>query len=487
MDFAALTHRLNCQFSKADLQSLNDAEVKVLEGIWQGKTYHQMAAALDYSPDYLSNDLGPKLLKRLTKLIGKPVRKPKCRTLLEGYLSQFPEFAWAFPKPGDRPVVWGTPDYPSGPLPLNSPLYIERPPAEDRVRAAIQQPGSLIRIKAIHQMGKSSLMLRAIARAKAEGYRTATIDFQAADSKTLDDVDSFFRWFCSKAAHDLGATAPSNSSWDNTLGYKVQCTEYWEDVILPAANAPLLLVLNEVDLLFERSAVAREFLPLLRYWHESAKQGTPFKNLHLVVVYATDLYLPLNLHQSPFNVGIPISLPPFTLDQVAELAARYGLHYRDRGPLERLRALTGGHPQLIQLALYEVAVADPSSNLEAVLEAATTQSGIYSHELRDRLGQLRDREDLMQAMARVVAQVDGVELEPMVAYQLERAGLVRMVGNVCLPFCDLYRQYFAQHLPTLPALPPTQVVHLESRVREASPQENRRSNFGNSRSLEDGG
>ncbi|WP_311774912.1 AAA-like domain-containing protein, partial [Nostoc sp. 2RC] len=61
-------------------------------------------------------------------------------------------------------------DYPSGPVPLDSPLYINRPALEELICKEILHPGCLIRIKAPKKMGKSSLLNRMIAYAKEQNY-----------------------------------------------------------------------------------------------------------------------------------------------------------------------------------------------------------------------------------------------------------------------------------------------------------------------------
>jgi transcriptional regulator with XRE-family HTH domain len=59
-----------------------------------------------------------------------------------------------------------------GQVPLNSPFYVERPPIEWLCYETILQPGALIRIKAPKQMGKTSLMAKILASAKAQGLHT---------------------------------------------------------------------------------------------------------------------------------------------------------------------------------------------------------------------------------------------------------------------------------------------------------------------------
>src|SRR4028118_61226 len=82
-------------------------------------------------------------------------------------------------------------EFPGGPIPLDSPFYIERSGAEALACAEISKPGSLVRIKAPRKMGKSSLMLRIIDAAVDRGYRTVTLDFQQADTAVFGSLDKF--------------------------------------------------------------------------------------------------------------------------------------------------------------------------------------------------------------------------------------------------------------------------------------------------------
>ncbi|MEM9925753.1 MAG: AAA-like domain-containing protein [Cyanobacteria bacterium P01_D01_bin.50] len=75
--------------------------------------------------------------------------------------------------------------FPNTPVPLNSPLYIERPPVEELAIKEIHKPGCVIRIKAPKKMGKSSLLYRIIAYTQGRDYKTVCIDFQEADNIIL--------------------------------------------------------------------------------------------------------------------------------------------------------------------------------------------------------------------------------------------------------------------------------------------------------------
>ena len=87
-------------------------------------------------------------------------------------------------------------ELPEGQVKLDSLFYIERPSIEARCYETVLKPGSLIRIKAPKEMGKSSLTTRILAYAEQYNYQTVMINLQLADSKILVDLDLFLKWFC---------------------------------------------------------------------------------------------------------------------------------------------------------------------------------------------------------------------------------------------------------------------------------------------------
>jgi hypothetical protein len=92
---------------------------------------------------------------------------------------------------------------PEGQVPLESMLYVERPPIEPRCYEAIAKPGALIRIKAPRQMGKSSLMLRVLNYGNEQDFQTASLNFQLVDRDSLSSLDRFLQWFCLSITSEL--------------------------------------------------------------------------------------------------------------------------------------------------------------------------------------------------------------------------------------------------------------------------------------------
>ena len=199
--------------------------------------------------------------------------------------------------------------------------------------------------------------------------------------------------------------------------------------------------MEEVNVLFEYPNIAQDFFPLLRSWHDEAKQDETLKKLRFIVVHNTEIYIPLNINQSPFNIGKPIKLPDFTLEEVHELAQIYGLNWTKNCEAEKLMAMVGGHPYLVRLALYHL-VNNPEISLEQLLEDAPKITGIYHSYLREHLDTLQSIPELDKALEKVINSPVSVKIDHLQAYKLESMGLVKLEGNNCTICCELYRVYF---------------------------------------------
>lgn len=330
---------------------------------------------------------------------------------------------------------------PEGQIEVGSPFYIQRPPIEKDCCETMLRAGSLIRIKAPRQMGKSSLLSRTLAFAKYKGYQVAHLYFQQADSDVFSDLDLFLQWFCASIAAELDLEDNLDQQWQGVLGSKNKCTKYFQRYLLTAKEPPLVLGLDEVDLVFQYPKIATDFFGLLRAWHEKAKNEEIWKKLRLVIVHSKDVYIPLNINQSPFNVGLPIELPELTLAQIAELVQRHQLSWQSV-QIEQLLHLTGGHPYLVRQALYQISRG--RLDWESLLKVAATEEGIYGDHLRRQFGNLREDPELLQAYKDLVSIAVPLQLDSQVAFKLRSIGLVKFVGNQVIPMCDLYYQYFRE-------------------------------------------
>ncbi|GAB4155778.1 MAG: hypothetical protein Fur0046_35710 [Cyanobacteria bacterium J069] len=339
--------------------------------------------------------------------------------------------------------------YPDGPVPLDSPFYIDRPPIEALAYQEISQPGCVIRIRAPRGMGKTSLTLRLLTVAEAQGFRTVTLDCNQFDSALLDDLGKFLRSFCLRLAQALNLPPKLDDYWDEEIGSKLSCSFYLKTYLLKQIDAPVVLVLNEIDRFFEHPAFSQDFFPLLRSWYEESRRDASLQKLRLVVVYSTEEYVALDINRSPFNIGLPLRLPEFTPAQVLDLAQRHGLSW---GPdeVEQLIELVGGHPALVRVALYHLCTYGLS--LPQLVEEAIATGGIFRPHLWRHWVTMQPYPELLAALEEVVQADRSIVLNPLQSYRLESQGLLCYegdsrsdpCGNRVVSRCRLYQQYFRQ-------------------------------------------
>ncbi len=330
-------------------------------------------------------------------------------------------------------------EHPSGLVPLNSPFYIKRFPIEERCYEQINQPGSLIRIKAPRQMGKTSLLTRIIDKSESQGDSTVTLDFQLAARQIFVNSDKFLRWFCASIGLALNIPNKINEYWDlaEIVGSSMACKAYFEEYLLPTINKPLTLGLDEVDKVFEYPEIYRDFFGLLRALHEEGKRREIWKKLQLIIVHSTEVYVPLDINQSPFNVGFSVELPEFDRKQILDLAQRHQLNLNDT-EVEKIMNLVGGHPFLIRLTLYHIA--SENVTLTQILENATGAKSIYADHLRRQSLILTQQPDLAKAMKDIISN-NSDNLSTVTKFKLQSIGLVKLQGDNVILSCDLYRQY----------------------------------------------
>ncbi len=448
MNLDLLVETVDRQLIENQHRPLTPTQIMILRGIWQYKTYSQMAMEADYSPGYFTTVVAPELYQLLSKLIGQRVTKKNCRLLLESYISSQgnqdvkPSGQYLL-KPD--PIVNleqqdKLPSYPSGSVPLDSPFYLERFSIEKQINQEIKKPGALIRIKAAKEMGKTSLLLRILDYSNQQGYRTVSLNLEQADQAILSDLNQFLRWLCANISRQLRRKPMLDEYWDEDMGSKISSTLYLQDYILDSIDTPLVLALDEVNQVFEHPQVAKDFLPLLRSWYEEAKRLPIWQKLRLVVIHSTEIYVPLHLNQSPFNVGLPIQLEDFNLAEVQQLAQRYGLNWKDGVQARQLISMVGGHPALVSLALYHLSRQEIT--MSQLLETAPTVMGIYAHHLQRHWATLEKQPELAQALDTVFNATEPVTLDHILAYKLSSMGVIKQSKGKAIAGCELYRRYF---------------------------------------------
>ncbi|HIK04331.1 MAG TPA: AAA-like domain-containing protein [Trichormus sp. M33_DOE_039] len=431
-------------FNKAN-RHLKDVEIIVLQGSWEGLSYDEIASNATYTEAYLRQIIGFSLWKLLADVLGEEVSKTNFRAAVERLYNRYQNILPTEVNLDSSITVENkfVPGCPEGSVPLNSPFYIQRVPLEKHCYETILQPGSLIRIKAPEKMGKTSLLDRIIAHSKQQGYHTVRINLLQAETTFFRNLDKFLQWFCFYVSRRLKLPNLLNKTWDEYRGSIVNCTAYFEDNILSQIDNNLVLALDNVDIIFQYPESSQGFFAMLRTWHEEANISEIWENLRLIVVHSTEDYGSLDINRSPFcNIGLVFELIEFTTEQIQNLVQLHRLDY-NQNQVQQLMSLIGGHPYLIRLALYHLAL---GQTLENFLQTAPTNAGIYEEHLRQLLHYLQINLPLAKAFKQVVTATEPVAVATIPAYQLYSMGLVKRVGNKLEPRCRLYRQYFQEHL-----------------------------------------
>jgi hypothetical protein len=430
--------------------NLNPVQEIILRQAWDGKTYSSMAEDYHFDADYLKK-VAHKLWHLVSALLGKSISKTSFRAIVESleitYLQK--QFItshndqFLVKTPSNLNII----EFPGSLVPLNSPFYIERLPLETNMYQEIEKPGNILWIKAPQKMGKSSLLERIMARAASQGYQTIYIDFQQVETANLSSLNQFLKWLCVNMTWQMKLEPKLDDFWDDDIGSKVSFSRYLRQYLLSRTNHPVVMSWDGINLLFQYPEILQEILLLLRSWSEEAKRVEVMKKLRFVLVHSTEVEIPSSPSQLNY-IGLPIQLPPFTVEQVQDLALRYQLDWvvgaEGMTTLETLQALLGGHPYLVQLTFYYLA--RDQLTLEQLLQDAPTPSGIYGDHLRHYLSLLKTQPELTNVFREVVKTEKSIQLDPILAHRLENMGLVKLSGNLVSPSCQLYRSYFATHL-----------------------------------------
>lgn len=402
----------------------------------EGKRYREIATESGYDYDYVK-EVGFQLWQSLSNALGRKVTKKNVRLILAeldspaNSLSNFPLIASSIAI-----------EFPGGPLSIDSKFYVERSTIETLAYREILKPGGLVRIKAPQQSGKTSLVLRLMAHAESNGLTPVVLNLQSADRRLFSNLNDFLRWLCVLVSRQLNLEPQLEEYWDEESGSKLSCNAYFQMYLLAKIEAGVLLIFDEVTPLFEYPELAQDVLPLFRIWHESAAQNKVWQKLRLIVVHNTELYVPLKLNQSPFNVGLPIELSELNLEQVQSLARQYGLELSSEH-LNQLTGLIGGHPYLLQVAFYWL---QQDLSIEELLEAAPTPRGIFHTDLERLWNRVQQHPNLLDAFKAILSNTVEAPLGTITMYKLESLGLIRRQGNQLIIRSPLYQQYFSNYL-----------------------------------------
>ncbi len=330
----------------------------------------------------------------------------------------------------------------TGTLKPDSPFYVTRK-ADHEVLRHIQKKGTTVIVKGPRQMGKSSLLVRALAEAKKHNHQCCYLDFQFIDPPHLTGLDSLCRYLAGKISRVFKTAVKPGDCWHDDLGCKESITAFIQEALLEPAQSPVSIFMDEVDRLFSQP-YRDDFFSTIRGWHNLRAEQECWNNLNLVIAHSTEPYLWIqDINQSPFNVGTRIELADFDIRQVKELNTRHGTPLKKAGEIQELLDLTGGQPYLVRQALYTMVKS--GSGISQLKETAAGDRGPFGDHLRQILFRLLGEKGISRSLHQVLGK-GTCDYEPHFL-RLRSAGLIKGETRHQVQMrCRLYEDYLRKHL-----------------------------------------
>jgi AAA-like domain len=158
-------------------------------------------------------------------------------------------------------------------------------------------------VKTSRQTNKHYLITKIINHGIKQGYKAVSVDFQEENQDVFTNSEQLLKWFCTEITWQLEIENRIAQYFQELTYSNSQCSNYFQQYLLPEIQTPLVLVLYKVEFILEHQTIANNFFGLLRFWHQNVNNEDIWRKLRLVIVHSKDTFLTVD---PPFSVGIRI-------------------------------------------------------------------------------------------------------------------------------------------------------------------------------------
>ncbi len=262
-----------------------------------------------------------------------------------------------------------------GTMPRDAPSYVTRR-ADDELLDGLRA-GRFCYVLTSRQMGKSSLMVRAVTRLRQEGAACCAVLDLTAIGQNLS-AERWYDGLLNQLGYQLDLEDELEDFWlahaQERLGPLQRWVRALREVILKHRSGNLVVFVDEIDAVRSLPFSADEFFAGIRECYNRRTEDPEFARLTFCLVgVATPSDLIRDTRTTPFNIGRRVELTDFTPAEAAPLAHGLGRDERTGAALlNRVLFWTGGHPFLTQRLCDAVAgdgSAATSADVDRVCEA----------------------------------------------------------------------------------------------------------------------
>ncbi|MEA5448364.1 AAA-like domain-containing protein [Leptolyngbya sp. CCNP1308] len=310
-----------------------------------------------------------------------------------------------------------------GALPQNVPSYVTR--GSDRDLYEALKAGEFCYVLNSRQMGKTSLMVRTLAKLQANGWAGIIIDFSSKDSQ-VDKPDQWYDGIINQLNRQFDLLdRPAFRGWLKERDFIApveRLAEFIETVLLPSHERPIVVFIDEIDSTLGLP-FTDDFFALIRACYNKRAENLDYERLTFALLgVAAPSELIGDAKRTPFNIGESIDLKGFEFEEALPLAT--GLTGKAERPEEVLREIlhwTGGQPFLTQ-RLCQL-VADSDAEISAHNEMTRVQ-----HLVESRLIENWESQDHQEHLKTIRKRL--LDDEQKAGYLLELYRAIRQAGNL---------------------------------------------------------
>lgn len=235
-----------------------------------------------------------------------------------------------------------------GTLRHDAPSYVERRADSDLCEGLLQ--GEFCYVLTSRQMGKSSLMVRAVKRLREAGVAVAVLDLTAIGQNLT--LEQWYDGLISRLGQQLDLEDDLLDFWEQhpEWGPLQRWVTAIEKVVLERLACKVVIFVDEIDIVRSLQFSTDEFFAAIREFYNRRSREAAFNRLAFGLLgVATPTDLIRDTRMTPFNIGRRIELNDFTTLEAAPLARGLsGDESIARDLLGRVLHWTGGHPYLTQ-------------------------------------------------------------------------------------------------------------------------------------------